>query len=54
MIAYAKSSLNISGCQWLVGKEHIKDIVASCRLRVHQDLHKPLVCHEIEKFITKR
>ena len=52
MITYTRSNLNISGCQWLVGKEHIKDTVVSCRLRVH--LHEPVVCHKIKKFITKR
>ena len=32
MIAYTMSNLNISGCQWLVGKEHIKDTVEFYRI----------------------
>ena len=52
MITYTRSSLNISSCQWLVGKEQIEDTVASCRLQVH--LRESMVDYKIKKFITER
>ena len=48
MIANTGSSLNISSCQWLVGKEHIEDIIAPCKSQFY--LYKSMVCQK-KKYI---